>query len=73
MTHRWRAVAIYRSNNGPVCVEWKFEELDELRKLVERGPDWNALIEIRVTLARRTRTGLTVEAANRVEDWSRPT
>jgi len=44
-----------------------FEELDESHTLVERGPDWNTIVSILVTL-NPNRTGYpddTVEAAER--------
>lgn len=50
---RWHAIATYRGTAGPIEVVHDIEELEELQDLIERGPDWNALIEIKVTLARR--------------------
>jgi hypothetical protein len=47
---RWIAVLKYKTDNGPVEVDHHFEELVELDDLVERGPDWNTLVDIRVTL-----------------------
>lgn len=63
MTHRWKAVATYRTEHGNVDVEHSFEELEELHDLIERGPDWNALVNIVITLADPAYPGLTVEAA----------
>ena len=60
---RWTAVATYRTEAGPVDVVHEIEELAELQDLVERGPDWNTLVDIRITLNRVTYPGLTVEAA----------
>ena len=60
---RWKAVATYRTNNGPVDVEHFFEELEDLHDLIEAGPDWNTLVDIRVTLVRTLYDGLTVEEA----------
>lgn len=57
---RWKAVATYRSDAGPIDIEWDIEELEELQDLVERGPDWNCLVDIRITLNRRYH-GMTVE------------
>lgn len=62
---RWHAVAVYRSDHGAVEVPFDFEELSELEALVERGPDWNCLEHIQITLARSTTPGITVEAAER--------
>lgn len=62
-TPRWKAVLTYQTENGPLDVEHFFEEMFELHEIVERGPDWNTLIDIRVTLSRVLSPGLTVEAA----------
>lgn len=43
--HRRRITTLtYRSERGPVDVDHHIEELDELWGLIERGPNWNALI-----------------------------
>lgn len=47
---RWVAVVSYRSESGPIEVDHLFEELSELHNLIERGPDWNTIIEIKITL-----------------------
>jgi hypothetical protein len=47
---RWVAVVSYRSERGPIEVDHHFEELDELGALIERGPDWNTIIDIKITL-----------------------
>ena len=59
---RWKAVVLYRTIAGPVSVEYSFEELEELHDIIERGPDWNAVMAITVVLARGTGQ-TTVEAA----------
>lgn len=63
---RWRAVATYRSAAGPVDVTHEIEELDALHDLIERGPDWNALIDVLITLARPTYEGITLEEAEAI-------
>jgi hypothetical protein len=62
---RWIAKATYRSEQGPMVVEHRIEELGVLQDVMERGPDWNALIEVNVVLnpMRATNPGLTVERA----------
>lgn len=55
---RWKAVARYRAKGGEAVSEFRLEELDELALLIERGPDWNALIDITITLARPTRVAV---------------
>lgn len=60
---RWHATIHYRSDAGNIDVEHDFEEIDDLHAIVERGPDWNAIDRIVVTLARKTHDGLTIEQA----------
>jgi hypothetical protein len=43
---RWLAVVTYRSESGPIHVDHRLEELEELHELIERGPDWNTIEEI---------------------------
>jgi hypothetical protein len=64
---RWLAVVTYRAEAGPIEVDHHFEELEELHTLIERGPDWNTIVSIVVTLnpERATYPGDTVEAAER--------
>ena len=64
---RWIAVVTYRSESGPIEVDHHFEELEELHTLIERGPDWNTIVSIVVTLnpERTQYPGDTVEAAER--------
>jgi hypothetical protein len=64
---RWLAVVTYRAEVGPVEVDHHLEELEELQDLIERGPDWNTIISIVVTLnpERAVYPGDTVEAAGR--------
>lgn len=49
---RWIADVTYASAAGDVDIRHHIEELDELQGLVERGPDWNCIKDIRVTLLR---------------------
>ena len=62
-TSRWLAVVTYRTDSGQIDVEHHIEEIEELAYLIERGPDWNAVVDIKITLQRVTNDGLTVEAA----------
>jgi hypothetical protein len=68
---RWHVDRTYRSEQGPIMVENDVEELSEVHHLVERGPDWNTLIEIRITLNRVSHPGLTVEATENLPGWLR--
>ena len=49
---RWLAQITY--NDGTPGQSIAFEELDELRDIIERGPDWNVIHKIVVTLNRRS-------------------
>lgn len=62
MTARWKAVVYYRTFKGLLDIEHPLEELDELQDLVERGPDWNCIDHITITLDRRS-YDLTIEEA----------
>jgi hypothetical protein len=64
---RWLAVVTYRSESGPIEVDHHFEELEELDTIIERGPDWNTIVSIVVTLnpERATYPDDTVEGAER--------
>jgi hypothetical protein len=64
---RWVAVVTYRAEAGPIEIDHHFEELEELQGIIERGPDWNTIISIVVTLnpERATYPGDTIEAAER--------
>jgi hypothetical protein len=58
-THRWHAIVGYRTDNGDVHHD--IDELGEIQQLLERGPDWNTITEIVITLAIRSHDDLTVE------------
>lgn len=47
---RWIATVTYRTDNGPSDVDHHIEELEELHDLIERGPDWNAILKIEIVL-----------------------
>jgi hypothetical protein len=53
---RWIVVATYKSDHGDIDVDWHMEELDELAEFIERGPDWNALIEMKIILNPKRRS-----------------
>lgn len=65
-TPRWAVAIVYQGDAGPIDVHHAVEELEEIADLVERGPDWNALVEIRITL-QRTTGRLTLEQAEAEE------
>ena len=62
---RWIVTPTYRSEHGPVVVDHYIEELRDLGDLIEYGPNWNSLVEVKVVLnpLRSTHPGITMEAA----------
>jgi hypothetical protein len=62
---RWIATSTYRSERGPVVVEHYVEEIEELHNLIEHGPDWHSLVDLKVVLnpLRTTYPDITMEAA----------
>ena len=56
---RWTATIYYRTEHGTIDVEHRFDEIEELQIIVERGPSWYAIdrLEIRTTV----QTGQTIE------------
>jgi hypothetical protein len=49
---RWKATIEYEHQNGPIVIEYFFEEISDLHRIIENGPDWNTLIRCTVTLHR---------------------
>lgn len=60
---RWMARVTYKGNLGPIVVDHAFEELHELHDIIERGPSWDALLDIVVWLQRPAYPGETIESA----------
>jgi hypothetical protein len=48
LSKRWMAEITYRDGTEPQVVA--FEEIADLHDIVERGPNWNAIEQIVVTL-----------------------
>ena len=63
---RWIVTITYRVATGTTEVEHHVEELDDIAEIIERGPDWNSVVEgkFRLNPARSTHAGLTVEGAD---------
>ena len=70
---RWHVMRTYRSEAGPIEVEDDIEELLELHHLVEDGPHWDTLIDIRITLNTPCYQGLTIETAETPKPPPEPT
>ena len=49
---RWRAIIVYRTDEGQEQVEHFFEEIADLHAIIEHGRDWNLMIYCVVTLNR---------------------
>lgn len=61
---RWRADVIYRTDNGPVDVTNFLYEMEDLPPLIELGPHWDTIIEIRITRIQHIESPtLTIEQA----------
>lgn len=58
---RWKAIVSYRTENGIVDVEYLLQEIVELQDIIERGPDWNALHNIKITRFENPYPDLTIE------------
>lgn len=49
---RWKATITYRTENGTTESAVEFEEFDELGEIIEQGPCWTVIVDIRVELQR---------------------
>ncbi len=58
----WRATIEYLTNNGPIDVEYFFDEIGDLAEIIERGPHFHSIIKCLVVPVMTGRR-LTVEAA----------
>tara|TARA_R110002020_G_scaffold150003_4_gene326523 strand:+ start:137 stop:310 length:174 start_codon:yes stop_codon:yes gene_type:complete len=55
MVSRWQMSVTYRgADAGPIVVEYDIEELFEIHDLIERGPDWNTVMNVDIKLNRRS-------------------
>lgn len=62
---RWKAVATYRTAAGHITETHQIEELEDLQQLIEDGPAWNALVDIRIVYQHEPRNP-TIEDT---EEW----
>lgn len=46
---RWHVVATYAAKPFDHVQEFDIEEIDELQDLIEKGPDWGTISDIRIT------------------------
>ena len=55
MVSRWQMSVTYRGGDaGPIVVEYDIEELFEIHDLIERGPDWNTVMNVNIKLNRKS-------------------
>lgn len=67
MKVRWKVAIVYKSEHGLIDNEHLLEEISELDALVERGPHWDTIEEIKITRAgSRCFDHLTVEGAEKL-------
>lgn len=45
---RWTATVVYRTNNGPLPIIYDLEEIFQLHSLIENGPHWDTIEEIKI-------------------------
>jgi hypothetical protein len=47
---RWMMSVIYRGETGPCVVDYDIEEISDAHGIIERGPDWRAIMDITIQL-----------------------
>lgn len=60
---RWAMSVTYRTESGPTVVDYDIEEISEAHDIIERGPDWNAILDITIQLITVEEGGVTLSAA----------
>lgn len=53
---RWNVQRTYVVNGVGVTTMEQVEEIEEVHDLIEAGPDWNYLVEVKITLNRHSGT-----------------
>ena len=55
MVSRWQMNVTYQGGDaGPIVVEYDIEELFEIHDLIERGPDWNTVMNVNIKVNRKS-------------------
>ena len=63
----WKATVTYRTQLGPLEVEHDLDQLMDLDSLIERGPHFETIIEIKIVPARHfEKANLTVKEAEKL-------
>lgn len=61
---RWRAIIVYRTDNGPLDVECWLAEAADLHDRLELGPHWDTVISVTMTRVNHNEdAAMTVEGA----------
>lgn len=64
---RWHVTILYRHNDGLVDIEYDLAEIDQLNALIERGPHWDTIVEIKIVRVNHNESvTLTVEEAEQL-------
>ena len=63
---RWLATIYYRTRAGILDVTHDLCELSDIDEIVERGPHWDTIQEVRITRGEVLIEGLTVEKAETI-------
>jgi hypothetical protein len=59
---RWNLAITYRCEVGPMVVDYDIEEISEAEGIVDRGPDWNTILDISIQLNRVSEDGPTLQS-----------
>lgn len=60
---RWKATIVYRTDTGPLSVDYDLSEIEELQDIVERGPHWDTVYNIKIERQDLDVRPLTIEEA----------
>lgn len=64
---RWQATVHYRADNGIIDVAHDLAEIGDLHDLVERGPHWDTITEIKIVRVNHcSDQTLTIEQAEKL-------
>lgn len=63
--YRWIVTATYNSSvHGHIEIEHHVDEIQDVHQLIENGPDWNTLVDIKIVLNPKIRSNYsTIEEA----------
>jgi hypothetical protein len=61
---RWRVIIVYRTEHGTTSIERVLQELVDLDRIVEQGPNWDTIVKIEVFRFDHINDNLTIERAH---------